>query len=552
MMHTTFLVARAVVVIALLVGPNASLGKATDQTILLRNVFLIDRKGAEETVHVNILLKNGLLDIITEDLIPLDQADQAYDANGGFVMGRLDLGQAASFLILTGDPRENVELLLDTKQYTSFAIRRGEVLKNTYSDVTVEADEIVTRASRGWSAYAAPPIAVPLNYFDETRWNKYEGKWVSGLFGAALLLDRQYWTDQDSNSKLQVGDVDVFDGGEIRGLRVGGVGTLNFDSPWVWTVFAATHAFDLGFDSSESDELSLFDLRLDIPLWENVSFSIGKQKEPISMERIMSLVNLPMQERAAGLDAMLPSRNVGMVVSGTLFGERVTLAGGLFNNWLDKDQPASFRDNATQYVGRLTWLPYLSENENVLLHLGVGLRVSDAKEAVTGSTRPEFNQAPDYLFTGPLQAEDITTYQAEVSLRNGPFWLHGEYVRSRFDSASHADPSFSGYHVTGSWILTGEMRAYNRRVGIFNRVPIARTVNQNGWGAVELSGRFSHTDLTDSLIDGGEMDIWSLGVTWWLTPFMSAGVDYRYITLDRLGVEGHSSGVTSRIVLLLE
>ncbi len=119
------------------------------------------------------------------------------------------------------------------KQYASFAIQRGDILKNTYFGVAVESEEIATRPSRGWSAYAGPPIAVPLNYFDETRWNKYDGKRLSGLFAAALILDRQHWTDQDSDSKFQVGDLDAFEGGEIRGLRFGGVGTFNFDDPWI-------------------------------------------------------------------------------------------------------------------------------------------------------------------------------------------------------------------------------------------------------------------------------------------------------------------------------
>ena len=79
----------------------------------------------------------------------------------------------------------------------------------------------------------------------------------------------------------------------------------------------ATHAFDQGFDVREDDEFSFFDVRLDIPVWEKASFSIGKQKEPISMERIMSMVHLPMQERSSVSDALMPSRNVGIVWNGS-------------------------------------------------------------------------------------------------------------------------------------------------------------------------------------------------------------------------------------------
>jgi phosphate-selective porin OprO/OprP len=83
-------------------------------------------------------------------------------------------------------------------------------------------------------------------------------------------------------------------------------------------------------------------------------------------------------------------------------------------------------------------------------------------------------------------------------------------------------------------------------------VPVAKTVNQGGWGALELGARFSSIDLTDGLVDGGEMDIWSLGVKWKLTPVFVVDLNYRYITLDKLGFESSSDGAMLRLLLLLE
>ncbi|MEH6584313.1 MAG: porin [Halioglobus sp.] len=535
-----------------------ALAQQPGQSILLRNVVLIGQGADKKPVRINILVKDKLLDIMTEDPISFDNADETYDAAGGVVLGKLKLGQPATFLILDEDPRTNVDVLLDTKTHATFAIRRGEVLKNTYVMVFSETPAEKARSDQGWLAYASPPLAIPLDYGDDSKWNKAEGKYVSGLLAGAVVLDRQQWVGQDDDSEFQVGDLADFDGGEIRALRVGGVGTINFDRPWVWVAFGATHAFDKGFDSEESDDFTMFDLRLDIPLWDKASFSVGKQKEPISMERIMSMIELPQQERAAVSDALLPSRNVGIVMAGTLFNDRATLAGGAFNNWLDKDQPNSFSENSTQFVGRGTWLPYISDNESSLLHLGIGLRHSDTEEGTLGKTSPEFNSAPDYVETPFMQTENSMSYQAEASVRSGPFWLHGEYIHTDIDAPVYGDPSYDGYHVTASWILTGEVRPYNRRVGIFDGIPVARDVNQNGWGAWEISTRFSHVDLSDGLqldgsaADGGEMDIWSAGLNWWLTPLMQFGANYRYITLDRYGVEGASQGINARLLMLLE
>ncbi len=529
------------------------------ESILIRNAALVDRSGNQSKVVVNILVKNSKLDIITEDLIPIEDADVSYDAGGGVVLGELTLGEPASFLILRGDPRQNVKLLLDTKTHATFAIYEGEVVKNTFVTIIDETPEEKSRADQGWLAYAPPPLAVPVNYKDGSRWNRFDSKYVSGLFTGALVIDRQNWVDQDRRSEQQVGDLNSFDGGEIRGLRFGGVGTINFDQPWVWTVFGATHGFDKGFDSTESDDYTLFDLRLDIPLWEKTSFSIGKQKEPLSMERLMALGHGPLGERAAVSDALLPSRNVGVVMAGTLLSDRMTLAGGAFNNWLDKDQPNSFSDNATQYVGRITWIPALSDNESTLLHLGAGVRHSDSEEGFKTQSGPEFNLAPDFVATSFFEADNTVTYQAEASLRSGPFWLHGEYARTDVEAPAYSDPSIDGYHVTASWIITGEVRPYNKRVGIFKPIPVARTVEQNGWGAWEVSTRFSTLDLSEAPgapdaqgLDAGDMDVWSLGLNWWLTPYFNVNLNYRYAILDRFGVEGSSQGFVTRIALILE
>lgn len=545
---------KLILLIMVVISPLPSWGIGPDEppTILLRNVSIPAQSESGEPRLVNILIKDGNLDIISPDPISRDKAHLTYDTRGGSVLGQLEPGKKANFIIFTENPTHNFEVLLDTKSYASFAMFDGKILKNSYDNVIRDTPAEKKKQSQGWLAYTAPPLAVPLNYQDKNRWNRFSGKYVSGLLTGALLVDRQYWTEQDDNSKYQVGDLDLYDGGEIRGLRFGAIGTLNFKKPWVWTLFGATHAFDKGFDATESDEMNLYDVRLDIPLWESASFSVGKQKEPISMERQMGMIYLPMQERAAVSDALLPSRNIGIVAASTLFNNRATIAGGAFNNWLDRHQPNSFSENSTQYIGRATWLPLISENESSLIHLGVGLRRSNSKEGFITGTEPEFNNAPDYVFTGLLNPENSMTYQAEASVRSGPFWLHGEYVRTDLDSVTDDDPSFDGFHVTASWIVSGEVRPYSRQQGAFSPVPISKSVNQDGWGAWELSTRYSNLNLTDGEVNGGEVDIWSAGINWWLSPYLSFNINYRYITLDRLGVKGNSQGVNSRITMMLE
>ncbi len=112
--------------------------------------------------------------------------------------------------------------------------------------------------------------------------------------------------------------------------------------------------------------------------------------------------------------------------------------------------------------------------------------------------------------------------------------------------------NFSGYHVTTSWILTGEMRDYRYKSGTFGPVPISRSVYQNGLGAWEVAARWSSIDLNDGAVAGGEMDILSLAASWWLSPIFNVNLNYRYILNERDNLNGETSGVNIRILLKLQ
>ena len=525
------------------------------ESVLIRNVVLFDPNGATEDKVVNILLRENKLDIVTEDKISRDEAVMVVNANEGILLGKLEIGQKPSFLIFDEDPRNNFAVMRDTFTHSVFVIDDGVVVKNTLFGVTDDEPEEEPKKT-GWLAYTPPPFMMPLGYQDASKWNQWEGRWISGIFTSALLLDRMYWLSQDDISKNQVGDLSLEEGGEIRGLRFGFIGTINFEKPWIYTIFGATNAFDKGFETEQLDDVALFDLRLDIPFFNNSVMSIGKQKEPISGERIQSMMFNHMQERSAVSDALMPSRNAGIVWSGFSPERYSTWAFGVFNDWLEDDQ--DFDKSASQAIGRLTWVPLHTADDSSLLHMGIGYRYSDVKEGVRYGTQPEFKKSPKFVDTGfglenpIIPAEKSETWNAELALRRGPVWLASEYTRTDVDSPEFGNPSFDGYWVGLSWILTGEMRAYNAKGAAFGGVPVAKSVYQSGKGAWELSARWSSIDLDDGLIHGGKMDIASAGLTWWLSPIFGFNVNYRYIWNELDGEVGTSSGITSRVTLILQ
>ena len=95
------------------------------------------------------------------------------------------------------------------------------------------------------------------------------------------------------------------------------------------------------------------------------------------------------------------------------------------------------------------------------------------------------------------------------------------------------------------------MRDYVRKNGTFGGVPVSRSLYQNGPGAWELSSRWSSIRLNDGPVDGGDMDIASLGISWWLSTRFSLSLNYRYIFNEKERLDGETSGLNIRLLLKL-
>jgi len=158
-------------------APPIVKGSDTER-IIVTNSRLVGREAAAQDVAVNVLIVDGKLSVVTKDELVVKPGDVALDANGGFLFGRLALGARPSFVILDNDPRENVDVLLDTKKHARFAIREGVIVKNELRAIADSTPEAASKP-RLWKAYTPPPIAVPIRYYDTRKWNKFETKPVS-------------------------------------------------------------------------------------------------------------------------------------------------------------------------------------------------------------------------------------------------------------------------------------------------------------------------------------------------------------------------------------
>ena len=537
------------IMIASLLWAGTAYGQtlSDNENLLIRNVRLIDRDGKTEDAVVSILIKGPKLDVVTKDEISLKEADLTLDAKEGILLGNLELGQPANFMIVDEDPRENINSLLDTKAHTVFAIITGKIAVNTLLRIEEDADENIYS---GWLLYDPPPVALPLSYQNNRKWNVFITKPVNILLIGALLLENTRWLSQDEENNMQVGDLSVHEGGSIRGLRIGVGGTINFKKPWNYAISGITNAYERGFEQGDVSEFILGDYRLSIPLG-NVSVTLGKQKEPISMQRITGMVYLPdQQERTTPADALMPARNVGITFNGNLLNSRMSWAGGVYNRWFDVGKP--FSQTASQFIGRVTGLPWMSEDESSLVHLGFGGRYTNAKEGIRYKARTEIYRGPLSVDTELFDANHAFTYVVELAWRRGPLLINSEIMRSAVNASAEGNPNFGGYFITAAYTLTGEMRPYNKRTGIFGRLSPAKSITSGGWGSWSLLARWSTLNLNDANIEGGKMSTISLGVDWWAMSTIQVSVNYRYSTLDRYGTTGSNHGMVTRLVLVLE
>ena len=517
------------------------------QKILIRNVTLADQNRNDQDVVLNLLIKNKKLSLVTKDPVEMKQADITLDAKGGYVLGKLETGEIAEFIILEKDPRTNQDVILDTRSHTLFAMDKGEVVVNKLFRI----DQEDSRPADGWLSYAPPPVALPVSYQNHRRWNVVRTKPVNLAFDGAIAMDNTRWLSQDPINEDQVGELSQYEGGSIRGYRLGIVGTINFKAPWTFVFWVASNAYERGFEQGNLNEFILYDYRLDIPIGK-INLSVGKTRETISIQRLSAMVHIPdQQERASVADGLLPSRNVGIVVNSSILHGRMTWAAGIYNDWYEKNR--SFSDNPTVVTGRITGLPFISKDESNLLHVGIAGRYSNAAGGIRYNARTEIFRGPMSVDTDLIDDAGSTFhYGLELGYRRGPLTLISEYIHAKVSSANTNDPGFKGYYIVASYVLTGEMRPYNKRSGVFGRTNVAKDLASGGWGSWEVYSRWSNIDLSDQQIDGGIMNTLSLGLSWWPFDIVQVSAGYRYSTLDRFEQNGYNHGLVTRLVFVLE
>ena len=234
---------------------------------------------------------------------------------------------------------------------------------------------------------------------------------------------------------------------------------------------------------------------------------VGRQRQPQSLEAHTSSKAVPLMERAAPVSALTAGRDSGVMLHDR-WGPG-TWSVGVFSpaDAIDSDVHA----DTLEAGGRLTWLPWRDEGSGRLVHLGASVGTRESHSGVLRfDARPDAHLAPELVDTGDIPTDGATQAGVEALWIGGPWSLQAEWLGVQLETAGE-DALLQGANLLGTYTLTGEPRPYQA-----SRARLTRLIPRGeAHGAWELVTRLSRTDLSDGPVEGGEMDLASLGVNWY-------------------------------------
>lgn len=376
------------------------------------------------------------------------------------------------------------------------------------------------------TAAPAPAKTLPLDAPQplEVYWRDgLELKSADGAFsirvGGRIQLDTAFFDEDSDWARLgaaypEFGLGDEQDGLEFRRSRLSVGGTIYRD-------LAFRAEYDFAADSPGNDGGRFADVFLEL---KNLPYlgtlRIGHYQEPFTLEEVISNRHTTYLERGL-TNVFAPSFNVGAMARNSLLDERMTWTLGLFkttDDWPSEND--SSEQDGYAVTGRVTGLPWKSEDGRRYLHLGASATRRNPDGPFRYRARPEAHLAQAYLDTGTLETSSLLAYGGEALLVYGPASLQAEYVRSELDVQDIGERHFDSFYVSGSWFLTGESRPYSAAEGAPTRLrpkhPFSLREETKGWGAWEVALRYSALDLNDGPVRGGEMEDWTFALNWYL------------------------------------
>ena len=302
----------------------------------------------------------------------------------------------------------------------------------------------------------------------------------------------------------------------------------------------------------------------------------GKFKPDVGLERLQSGSAIKFIERSWVSNSILPNRDLGVSVHGDFFDKKLHYGVGIYNGVADGGDNTTGTDTTSnkELAARLFTTPFKGQ-DNFFEGLGFGIAatrshsngIAGAGPSNPGSTTglPSDIKTPGQqvaLFTYDTSTGNLVSaigekirWSPQAYYYNGPFGLLSEYAQSETDlirgSTVTTDVKTDAWHVTGSWLITGENAS-------FGAVKPKNSYNPDGagWGAWELVGRYQEINLDDKLFNNSlalstaknskSAQAWALGVNWYLNNNIKIAANYEQTSFDLGGAVGPTGGGVDR------
>jgi phosphate-selective porin OprO/OprP len=309
----------------------------------------------------------------------------------------------------------------------------------------------------------------------------------------------------------------------------------------------------------------LADAYIDLHYFNTAALNVGRQKTPLSLERLQGDSDGMFLERAYPT-YLASNRDNGIKLHGSFGapGQKAEYAGpidfknyatyelGVFNGGGDNggDDADKVAEDNKEVIGRLWAHPFQNTGIGALEGLGVGFaasydlpsnntsQIKNLKSALGQNTLVDYTKANKNA-VGGIVAADGGHYRLypQAYWYYGPYGLMGEYVFSsqkligtdgKLPTTAQIRQDNSAWQVQASYVLTGENATFQ---GVKPRA--AFDPWQGKWGALQFAARWSELAIDKStfqLLDPNKSitraSAWTVGANWFLNQNVLLRADY--------------------------
>ena len=276
---------------------------------------------------------------------------------------------------------------------------------------------------------------------------------------------------------------------EIRHLRLG-----------VDSDFASNWRAKLSVDVK--DGVDIKDAYLNYYGWQAFELTIGKQKEPFGLENQMSSKNSWLIERAMISNVIAPDRSIGIKASGEI--DTVSWQLGYFQD--------DNSEKSTSITGRLTWAPWLDDNN--LVHVGTSFSERNLRgDDFRINQDLEVNTADSLIEGVKFNADSASLKGLELLWQYRGLSNMAEWQQTNVQANDGTEYVYQGGYYQMSYLLSGKNRKYkNGELGGLK--------TKNDW---EVSLRYSQLYLQ---AENSEAQVFSVGLNYYFDKDLKIMANY--------------------------